>query len=456
MQSIAQIMTDKFTARYDRLLWLPKDAINVLRVQMELRTIADTMVGEGRIAEPWEETDTELGVPRNWGLCKYAHKAHIEFNVKTVEKAWPEMVFPKGGSYRKGQKHAVDTMVSFMSKSFGGLLEAPCGAGKTVCALAISQRLNVPVLVVVHKGDLAKQWRETLDDFFPGATSGNVQGPKWDYRDKHLVTAMSQTLYARRNAIPEDFYDQFGMVVFDEGHHYSAETFEYVLKNIPIKKRMGVSATWRRRDGLGCLWEWHIGTVAHKMVTTRLTGEYVQISWSTSITSQMYMRNGTLIMAHLLTAIAKNVKYNIWLAEQAATAANNGRKVLVVSDRIDQLDEIQQRIRAQGFTGSVGLYVGSFRGKRMTESQLESSKKCDILLASYGMFNEGVDSPELDTLIFATPRSDVEQIVGRIQRPMEKKPLLIVDPVFTLDVCWGMAKKRVQIYETLNFTEYKS
>lgn len=444
------------TAKFDRLLWLPKEHIDPLRVQLSLRSIADTMVGEGRIVEPWEETETHIGVPRIWGLNAFSDQFTIETDFTKVTKPWPAIAFPEGGTYRKGQQLAVETMSKHMANSFGGLLEAPCGSGKTLCGLNVAQQLGVPVLVLVHKNDLAKQWKETCETFFPGATYGHVQGDSWNYLDKHVVTAMAQTLYARQDRIPSDFMKSFGMVIFDEGHHYSAETFEFVLKKLAIEKRLGVSATWRRRDGLGCLWEWHIGKVTHRMVTTRLSGEYVQIPWRTSMTEELFYRGRTLIMAHLIGAISKSVPYNIWLSDQVVEAATANRRVLVVSDRIEQLLELQERIRRKGFSGSVGLYVGSLNKKRMKAAELESATYCDIILASYGMMSEGTDVPALDTLFLATPRSDVEQIVGRIQRPADdKKKLLIVDPVFNLGVCIGMAKKRLAIYETLNFKEHK-
>jgi superfamily II DNA or RNA helicase len=59
-----------------------------------------------------------------------------------------------------------------------------------------------------------------------------------------------------------------------------------------------------------------------------------------------------------------------------------------------------------------------------------------ILIATYQMCKEGFDVPTLNTLVIATPRPDVDQIVGRILRVEKTKrtvsPLIIdiVDPAF--------------------------
>jgi hypothetical protein len=61
-----------------------------------------------------------------------------------------------------------------------------------------------------------------------------------------------------------------------------------------------------------------------------------------------------------------------------------------------------------------GLYVGG-----MKQTDLKISEDKDIILGTYPMVSEGFDCPTLDTVILASPKSDVVQSVGRIMR---KKP----------------------------------
>ena len=50
-----------------------------------------------------------------------------------------------------------------------------------------------------------------------------------------------------------------------------------------------------------------------------------------------------------------------------------------------------------------------------------------MLLGSYGLVSEGFDKPDIDVLVLATPRSDVEQSVGRALRylPGKKRPIVV-------------------------------
>ena len=48
--------------------------------------------------------------------------------------------------------------------------------------------------------------------------------------------------------------------------------------------------------------------------------------------------------------------------------------------------------------------------------ELRDHSEKDILLATYSMASEGMDVPKLNTVILASPKSDVEQSVGRVFR----------------------------------------
>ena len=88
-----------------------------------------------------------------------------------------------------------------------------------------------------------------------------------------------------------------------------------------------------------------------------------------------------------------------------------GRHCLILSDRIEHLEKLKEKIDENGKYTS-DYYIG---GK--SQKKLDEASKAQILLGSYGMASEGLDIPSLNTLLFATPAGcDVEQAVGRILR----------------------------------------
>tara|TARA_Y100000992_G_C21131417_1_gene426771 strand:+ start:92 stop:616 length:525 start_codon:yes stop_codon:yes gene_type:complete len=90
---------------------------------------------------------------------------------------------------------------------------------------------------------------------------------------------------------------------------------------------------------------------------------------------------------------------------------------------------------------SVGYYVGGMKEKDLKESE---SKK--VIIATYAMAAEGLDIKTLTTLIMATPKTDIEQSVGRILREKHSSPI-VVDIVDKHDIFQKQWYKRKRFYE---------
>jgi superfamily II DNA or RNA helicase len=81
------------------------------------------------------------------------------------------------------------------------------------------------------------------------------------------------------------------------------------------------------------------------------------------------------------------------------------------------------------------------------------------LISTYQLVKEGFDVQKLNTLVMATPRPDIEQIVGRILRVEKSKrttePLIIdiVDPTFRrqFQSRLGLYKERSYVIEKVKF-----
>ena len=66
--------------------------------------------------------------------------------------------------------------------------------------------------------------------------------------------------------------------------------------------------------------------------------------------------------------------------------------------------------------------------RSQNEAQRAVQLQRPVLLCSYNMADEGLDKKELDTLVMATPKSKVEQCIGRILRQCDTKQFpLVVD-----------------------------
>lgn len=120
-------------------------------------------------------------------------------------------------------------------------------------------------------------------------------------------------------------------------------------------------------------------------------------------------------------------------------------------DRIEHLKTMGKLLRDTGET-SVGFYIGG-----MKEAQLKASESCRVILGSYSMSSEGMDIPSLNTLILASPKSDIEQSIGRIlRRHHETVVPTVYDIVDNFSIFRNQAMKRRSFYEKKEYDLFTS
>ena len=114
------------------------------------------------------------------------------------------------------------------------------------------------------------------------------------------------------------------------------------------------------------------------------------------------------------------------------------RRILVLSDRVQLLEDLNE------FLGDKisGLFIG-----KTSKEEKTASKTKRVLLATYAIASEGFNHPELNTLVFATPRSNVNQAIGRIYRKRHEISPTIVDIVDNVGIFVCQYRKRQRVYK---------
>ena len=94
---------------------------------------------------------------------------------------------------------------------------------------------------------------------------------------------------------------------------------------------------------------------------------------------------------------------------------------------------------------TVGYYVGG-----MKEMALKETEGKQVVIATYAMASEALDIKTLTTLIMATPKTDIEQSVGRILREKHSRPV-VVDIIDSHDLFQNQWRKRKTFYKKENY-----
>ena len=320
------------------------------------------------------------------------------------------------GSLRSEQLPIIDLYQKACLEKGGGLISLKCGGGKTVLALYLIAMLQKKTIVVVHKDFLMTQWRDRIKQFLPEARIGKIQQSTIDIEDKDIVLAMVQSLSQKE--YEPDVFSSFGLAIFDECHHLGAEVFSKSMAKVSSKYMLGLSATPDRKDGLRKVFEWYIGPMVYSSkkdinkdyIETRIY-EYYDEDPQYSKIDKIYTKNGPKpCMPRMINNISYHLPRNLFINHIIQKEYEIGRKILVLGDRREYLNTTEKWIK-ENIGDIVGQYVGG-----MKPSELRDSQEKDIILGTFSMASEGMDIPKLNTIILASPKSDVVQSIGRILR----------------------------------------
>lgn len=293
----------------------------------------------------------------------------------------------------------------------------------TIMALYIIAKLKLKTLVIVHKEFLLNQWIEKINEFLPDAKIGKIQGQIIDIEDKDIVIGMLQSLSMKE--YPEDTFDSFGFTIIDETHHLAAEVFVRSLQKIVTKYILGLSATMERKDGLTKVFKMFIGDIIYKMKRDKDEGVLIKavkfVTQDEEFNTVEYDFRGNVKYS---TMISKLCSFNnrtemIISIIENELKLNNKQQIIVLGQFKNILTYLYKAIEHRNI-GTVGYYIGG-----MKEEQLKKSELKQIIIATYSMAAEGLDIKTLTTLILATPKTDIEQAVGRILREKHEQPLVI-------------------------------
>ena len=299
----------------------------------------------------------------------------------------------------------------YLDQQGGGIISLKCGGGKTVLALSIIASLKRKTIVLVHKDFLMTQWRERILQFLPDAKIGKIQQDTVDVENKDIVLAMVQSVSVKE--YPQEVFDQFGLAVFDECHHLGAEVFFKSMRKVSSKYMLGLSATPKRKDGLQWVFESFIGPIVYMTKDIVTEGVVVNVvdyhSDNEHYCKECLNYMGKPVLPKMINNICEYWPRTQKILELCKENYDIGRKVIILSDRRNHLDMMLAWLLKQGIPS--GLYVGG-----MKPFDLEQSQEKDVILGTFSMAAEGMDIPKLNTIILASPKSDVVQAVGRIMR----------------------------------------
>jgi superfamily II DNA or RNA helicase len=421
--------------------FLSENEIENIKKELTVKPNINTDFG---IEEPpfpvYLENKHKLYVPKMYGINKFG----LPEENKLSEGDNINLIF--NGKLKGDQEEPVNKCLNAFKDIGGGLLSLPCGAGKTAIALYLISKLGKKAFILVHKEFLMNQWIERIEQFLPNAKIGKIQGNLIDIDNKDIVIGMIQSISMKDYDL--DIFDTFGFAILDEAHRVPSREFSKALQKINSKYMLALSATPNRKDGLTKVLKWFIGDVIYqrksKSLNKSVVRRYVLSFEDEEYNKEIVIFNGKLNSAGMINKITSFYPRTLFSINLIKEFIQEKRVILLLSDRKEHLKDIYSYATNNNLCPT-GFYVGG-----MKEADLKNSAdNCDLILATFQMAAEGLDIARIDTIILASPKTDIKQAIGRIRPKIGVEfsnfPL-IIDLVDNFSLFMGQSKKRNDLY----------
>ena len=366
-------------------------------------------------------------------------------------------------SLREYQKNAVEAAL----KARNGVLVSPCGSGKSEMGLEIAARISGRTLWIVHTWDLANQIlnRAAIRYNIPKESYGQIAAGKVNIGDVFTVATV-QTL-SRIDL--SKIQNEFDCIIVDECQHVCSSAdkvtqFEKVITSLCSPYLYGITATPYRADGLERCMFALLGGIVHEVPQSAVVGntvpvrvKFVDTGYKPDV-DKITDGDGTLNYAKLISDITENKDRNAVIVGEIQRAAQNGG-VLVLSDRLQHLDVMEKRLCAvlpyrTARLGIAATKAGKDRRARILTDL--NSGALNVVFATYKLAKEGLDVPNLRTVVLSCPVKDkttVIQSAGRVARKADGKEYgTVIDFSDDFGLLYGYEKKRRGYYKKNSYT----
>lgn len=327
---------------------------------------------------------------------------------------------------------------------FRNLVCAATGCGKTVISALDYKRFcknnqdrSCRLLFIAHREEILKQslytFRAVMKDAnFGDMFVGNYKPEQIDHLFMSIQTFNSQKFTEKTS---EDFYD---FIIIDEFHHAAAPTYQRLLEYYKPKVMLGLTATPERMDGKNILKYFNNRIAAEIRLPEAIDRkllcpfQYFGVTDTVDLTSLRWTAGG----------YDKGELSNVYTISGAIA---NKRADLIIQSLLKYVTDIDE-VKGIGFCVSIehaefmsryfnehGISSMFLTGKspdeerRNAKDELVSGRVHFIFVVD--IYNEGVDIPEINTVLFLRPTESLTiflQQLGRGLRLAEGKECLTV------------------------------
>ncbi len=328
---------------------------------------------------------------------------------------------------RPAQQEALEALENVMAEEYNrAMVVLATGLGKTYLAAFFAEKFK-RVLFVAHREEILYQAEQSFKHVHPDRTSSFYNASQKD-TEADFIFASIYTLGSQYH-LDRFAKDEFDLIVVDEFHHAAAPTYERLLNHFEPQFLLGITATPDRMDNkdVYALCDGNVAISIHFLDAIERNWlspfhyfgvyddtDYSAIPWRGTRYSEQ-----ELMQVQLREDFAQKIL--------AAWEKHKQTRTIVFCSSVKQAQYMNDYFVEQGVS-SISLHGGSPSEERRGARERLDSGALEVIF-TVDLFNEGVDIPKVDTLLFIRPTESLAvytQQIGRGLRIAEGKSHCVI------------------------------
>jgi superfamily II DNA or RNA helicase len=305
-----------------------------------------------------------------------------------------------------------------------GVVILPTGMGKTIFAALDAKRINGRTLFIVHKNEILSEAYEKFNAVWPEVSKGFFNATEKDTTSQ-LIFASKDTLYRDGN-IDQFKPDEFDYIIIDEVHHSSCTTYKRITDYFKPQYMVGLTATPERQDRADILelfdYNIYYELPQREAIECGYLSGFKYYGLKDDVDYSKIRHNGihydVADLGRKLNIPERNEAiYNKYIE------LTNGKKAIGFCVNIQHAIDMAAFFASKGISAAAVHSDTKFLPVEKKKAYIQDFRDNALqILFTVDLFNEGVDFPDVEALLFLRPTESKTIFIQQLGRGLRLSP----------------------------------
>lgn len=332
------------------------------------------------------------------------------------------------------QEKALEKLENLRKKGENkALIIAATGSGKTYLSAFDVKRFKAKtMLFLVHRENILIKAKQSFEEILPQINSFGLYTGNKKEQDKNYLFSTIQTMSSNFLDFSQDFFEY---IIIDEAHHVASPSYKKILDYFKPKFLLGLTATSNRMDG-NSIYEVFDENIAldirlnealeHNLI---VPFHYYGISDIQSIDYENVDLTKIDLLAKLLS-VNKRVDFIIDKMNFYSNSGNK-RKVLGFCVSKEHCNFMSEEFNKKGINSITLTSEDTISKREENIKKLENENDSLEVIFTVDIFNEGIDIPSINMVLFLRPTNSpivfIQQLGRGLRKYKNKEFLTVLD-----------------------------